>query len=77
MIRYRSDVATISGQPVKQANRTVYVYSPARNAMQSGTYQTRYWKIEFPVDERWENPLMGWTSSYVPTGCFGADLPVS
>jgi len=43
----------------------VNILSPAKNAMQSGTYQTRYWQIVFDVDERWINPLMGWASSYV------------
>ena len=50
---------------MKQALRQVNILSPAKNAMQSGTYQTRYWQIVFDVDERWINPLMGWASSYV------------
>jgi len=62
---WRTDLGHISGQPVKQALRHVNILSPAKNAMQSGTYQTRYWQIVFDVDERWINPLMGWASSYV------------
>ena len=45
--------------------RMVRIYVPARNAMQSGTFGTRKWKIDFDSRERWENPLMGWTSTYV------------
>nr|KAG5693144.1 hypothetical protein BaRGS_025503 [Batillaria attramentaria] len=44
----------------------VRIFIPARNAMQSGSYGMRRWKIEFDVRERWENPLMGWTSTGDP-----------
>ena len=63
--QWPTELGHVSGQPPKQAARHVHVYSPAKNAMQSGTFQTRYWKIAFDTQERWENPLMGWTSSYV------------
>ena len=33
--------------------------------MQSGSYGTRMWKMEFDTQQRWENPLMGWSSTYV------------
>jgi len=39
------------------------VYQPSRTAMQSGSQQTRYWRLDFDIQEKWENPLMGWTSS--------------
>lgn len=38
--------------------------------MQSGTDNIQFWQMEFDNRERWENPLMGWTSSYV----FGLSL---
>ncbi len=60
---YATELGYISGQPPIQAGRHVFNYSPAKNAMQSGTYQTRYWKIEFETADRWENPVMGWISS--------------
>ncbi|MDT1061334.1 ETC complex I subunit [Paracoccus sp. CPCC 101403] len=42
----------------------VRIYTPARNAMQSGTARTRNWVLEFPAaDGREIDPLMGWTSS--------------
>ena len=35
--------------------------------MQSGIEQTKFWKLEFVKDgKKWENPLMGWTSSSDP-----------
>lgn len=37
-----------------------------KNAMQSGTYQTHKWKLEFDNQQRWENPLMGWGSTGDP-----------
>lgn len=35
---------------------------PAKNAMQSGTDNIGFWQIEFETRERWENPLIGWSS---------------
>jgi len=51
-------------QHVKE--RLVRIFRPAKNAMQSGTNGVRRWKIEFETRERWENPLMGWSSSGDP-----------
>lgn len=34
--------------------------------MQSGTYGTRRWRIDFDNRDRWENPLVGWGSSGDP-----------
>ena len=34
--------------------------------MQSGTNNTHNWKLEFETRERWENPLMGWSSTGDP-----------
>lgn len=39
---------------------------PAKNCMQSGTNNIQYWEMEFDNRERWENPLMGWSSSGDP-----------
>ena len=44
--------------------RTAKIYIQSKNAMQSGTFGLRKWKIEFDNRERWENPLMGWGSTY-------------
>lgn len=34
--------------------------------MQSGTNNIHHWEMEFDNRQRWENPLMGWTSSGDP-----------
>ena len=40
------------------------IYSPARNAMQSGMGRTKNWVLEFaPAEARVQDPLMGWTGS--------------
>lgn len=58
----------LSGVPEEHIKtRMVRICVPARNAMQSGSFNTRNWRIEFETRERWENPLMGWTSTYVWT----------
>lgn len=42
--------------------RRVRIFVPSKNAMQSGTDNIQHWSIEFDTRERWENPLMGWSS---------------
>lgn len=60
-------VNEISGIPEEQiSTRTVRIYKPAKTAMQSGIRQTKLWKIDFDVIEKWENPMMGWTTSADP-----------
>jgi NADH dehydrogenase (ubiquinone) Fe-S protein 4 len=60
-------VKEFSGYPEEHANeRKVRIYIPAKNSMQSGTYQTHKWRLAFENRERWENPLMGWGSSGDP-----------
>ncbi|CAG8525113.1 15380_t:CDS:2 [Acaulospora morrowiae] len=56
----------ISGAPEEIRFRTVRIYKPSKTAMQSGTHNTKQWRIDFDILEggdRWENPLMGWASS--------------
>ena len=55
-------VCELSGIPKEQLLRVANIYKPSANAMQSGTDNTHYWCIAFDTQERWENPLMGWTS---------------
>merc|ERR1712216_742719 len=56
----------VSGIPTQQLDRTVFIYSPARTAMQSGVEKTHQWLLEFENPERWRNPLMGWSSTADP-----------
>lgn len=49
-------------------HRSVRIFQPTRNTMQSGSGKTERWRIDFdtlPGASRWENPLMGWASSLV------------
>ena len=61
---FQTSVSTLSGIPEKQLNRIARIYVPAKNAMQSGNWNTREWRLEFDTQERWENPLIGWTSRF-------------
>ena len=54
----------ITGHPIEDVKtRRVRIYVPARNAMQSGTFGSNKWRMDFDVRERWENPTMGWQST--------------
>lgn len=54
----------ISGIPtVYQKDRLVYICKFSKNLMQSGTHNTHKWVLKFNVQETWENPTMGWTST--------------
>ncbi|CAN6721760.1 unnamed protein product [Malus baccata var. baccata] len=46
--------------------RVVIIYSPARTASQQGSGKVGRWKINFLSTQKWENPLMGWTSTGDP-----------
>nr|CAG4648887.1 EOG090X0DNW [Polyphemus pediculus] len=61
------DIASITGIPEDQIKtRYVRIWKPVKHAMQSGTSNTHKWKLEFETRERWENPLMGWSSTGDP-----------
>uniref|UniRef100_A0A336ME65 NADH dehydrogenase [ubiquinone] iron-sulfur protein 4, mitochondrial n=1 Tax=Culicoides sonorensis TaxID=179676 RepID=A0A336ME65_CULSO len=61
------DMSPISGVPEEHVKgRRVRIYVPCKNSMQSGTNNLHHWEIEFDNRERWENPLMGWTSTGDP-----------
>ncbi|XP_030746507.1 NADH dehydrogenase [ubiquinone] iron-sulfur protein 4, mitochondrial-like [Sitophilus oryzae] len=64
-IREPDDIMLISGLPAKYVacKRTARIYQPRKNAMQSGTRGLDHWEVDFDTRERWENPLMGWSSS--------------
>jgi len=58
------DISPISGVPDEHVKtRRVRIHMPPKNAMQSGTDNINNWQIEFDNRERWENPLMGWSST--------------
>ncbi|XVE55741.1 hypothetical protein DITRI_Ditri03aG0182500 [Diplodiscus trichospermus] len=60
------EVGVVSGIPEQQLKRRVIIYSPARTASQQGSGKVGKWKINFLSTLKWENPLMGWTSTGDP-----------
>ncbi|XP_045502165.1 NADH dehydrogenase [ubiquinone] iron-sulfur protein 4, mitochondrial [Colias croceus] len=61
------DLSPITGVPDEHVRtRRVRIYQPPKNAMQSGTSNIHHWEMEFDTRQRWENPLMGWTSTGDP-----------
>ncbi|XP_050266312.1 NADH dehydrogenase [ubiquinone] iron-sulfur protein 4, mitochondrial-like [Quercus robur] len=60
------EVGTISGVPEEHLRRRVIIYSPGRTATQQGSGKVGRWKINFMSTQKWENPLMGWTSTGDP-----------
>lgn len=60
------DIGYVSGVPEEHIKtRRVRIYQPAKSAMQSGTNNIHFWQMDFDTRERWENPLMGWTSRWI------------
>ncbi|TYG43923.1 hypothetical protein ES288_D11G057200v1 [Gossypium darwinii] len=60
------EVGMVSGIPEEHLRRRVVIYSPARTATQQGSGKVGKWKINFVSTQKWENPLMGWTSTGDP-----------
>jgi len=60
------EISSITGLPEEHRQRTANIYQPARNPMQQGTNGIKNWRVDFDMRERWENPMMGWTSSADP-----------
>ncbi|KAJ7007117.1 hypothetical protein D5086_004610 [Populus alba] len=60
------EIGMISGIPEQHLRRRVIIYSPARTATQQGSGKVGRWKINFLSTQKWENPLMGWTSTGDP-----------
>nr|XP_023014450.1 NADH dehydrogenase [ubiquinone] iron-sulfur protein 4, mitochondrial [Leptinotarsa decemlineata] len=67
MALLQTNLSTITGVPEEHVKeRRVRIYEPAKNCMQSGTNNIGHWEIDFDTRERWENPLMGWSSTGDP-----------
>ncbi|RZR86008.1 hypothetical protein BHM03_00013093 [Ensete ventricosum] len=60
------EIGIVSGVPREHLRRRVIIYSPARTATQQGSGKVGKWKINFVSTQKWENPLMGWTSTGDP-----------
>ncbi|KAL6551785.1 NADH dehydrogenase [ubiquinone] iron-sulfur protein 4, mitochondrial [Orobanche gracilis] len=60
------EIGIVSGIPQEHLRRRVQIFSPARTASQQGSGKVGKWKINFMSTQKWENPLMGWTSTGDP-----------
>ncbi|XP_015929329.2 NADH dehydrogenase [ubiquinone] iron-sulfur protein 4, mitochondrial [Parasteatoda tepidariorum] len=61
------DISSVTGVPEEHVkSRLVRIFKPAKNPMQSGTFNIKKWKMEFETRQRWENSLMGWSSTGDP-----------
>ncbi|KAI0528628.1 hypothetical protein KFK09_001170 [Dendrobium nobile] len=67
LVEYKpGEIGFVSGIPKEHLRRRVLIYSPARTATQQGSGKVGKWKINFMSTQKWENPLMGWTSTGDP-----------
>ncbi|XP_015121465.1 NADH dehydrogenase [ubiquinone] iron-sulfur protein 4, mitochondrial isoform X2 [Diachasma alloeum] len=66
IVTYDLDVVNISPEEIERQRTTRGLIEPAKNAMQSGTNNINFWQIDFDTRERWENHLMGWSSTGDP-----------
>ncbi|KAL2092403.1 hypothetical protein ACEWY4_012201 [Coilia grayii] len=61
------DITSLTGVPEEHIKtRKVRIFVASRTAMQSGVNNTKKWKMDFDTRERWENSLMGWSSTADP-----------
>lgn len=60
------ETAVFSGMPAEQASRTVIIAPRINKTLQSGGSVNHLWQITWKNEERWSNPLMGWTSTADP-----------
>jgi len=67
------EVGYTAGVPAETYKRQARIYVPARSPSQSGFAKTLHasaqapqWKIVFDTTAKWENPLIGWTSTADP-----------
>lgn len=60
------EVMDIAGVPEEHIyERRARIYRNPRSTTQAAWKLTDKWKIELDNRPRWENPLMGWSSTYV------------
>lgn len=66
-MEFKKSLASINGVPEEHVKeRRVRIFIPPKNTMQSGTHNLQTWRMEFDNRERWENSLIGWSSSGDP-----------
>jgi NADH dehydrogenase (ubiquinone) Fe-S protein 4 len=66
------EIGMCAGVPLETFKRKARIYTSARTAGQQGMANTIYnnkgrpWRIGFETQDKWINPLMGWTSTADP-----------
>jgi NADH dehydrogenase (ubiquinone) Fe-S protein 4 len=58
-----NETLALTDIPEEYIGRKVKIHKPAKAAMQSATHKYKCWQITMYNQERWVNPLMGWTST--------------
>lgn len=61
-----SEVASIMRIPEIHKNRTVVISQRAQASTTSASHASKSWRLSWKTEERWTNPLMGWTSTADP-----------
>lgn len=62
----RETVASLEGIPEYELGRRAFIARPSKSATQAGHAKTGGWELTYQHEDRWENPLMGWTSTRDP-----------
>lgn len=62
-MRSAGDVYARTGlDPSIFKGRKAVIYKPPKTPTQNGKHNGQDWKIQFDMQQKWSNPLMGWTS---------------
>ena len=61
-----TEMAVLACMPAEHAKRTVVIAPRTNKTLQSGGATGHLWQITWKNEERWSNPLMGWTSTADP-----------
>ena len=61
-----TEMAVLACMPAEHAKRTVVIAPRMNKTLKSGGATGHLWQISWKNEERWSNPLMGWTSTADP-----------
>eukprot|EP00244_Chara_vulgaris_P008293 TRINITY_DN320_c0_g1_i9.p1 TRINITY_DN320_c0_g1~~TRINITY_DN320_c0_g1_i9.p1 ORF type:complete len:168 (-),score=26.96 TRINITY_DN320_c0_g1_i9:702-1205(-) len=67
----KGEIGEVSGVPTEHLRRRVVIFQPSKVVTQSGSSKFKKWRISFLSTQKWENPLMGWTSTSDPLANVG------
>lgn len=61
-----TEIQALTGMPKEHQNRTVIIAPRQLKTLQSGDSQSYQWQLTWKHGQRWNNPLMGWSSTNDP-----------